>query len=77
MGYKKETWTAADVLCPFYIDDSLEQRSIRCEGYCSGADLTSRFRSIKARDSHMGSYCAGRYERCPVYSLVYREKYDD
>lgn len=70
-------WSSADVMCPFYLSHSAGERSIRCEGPSEGAELISRFRSRKKKESHMGSYCVGRYERCPVYKCTYKAKYDD
>ena len=77
MAYRKELWTEVDVVCPFYVGDDVEHRAVRCEGYCDDGELISRFRTLKAREEHMGNYCTGRYERCPVYSLIYGEKYHD
>ena len=77
MATKKENWTQADVKCPFYISDDRQSRAIRCEGYCEGASVTSSFKSLAAREKHMGSYCVGRYERCPMYQCTYEAKYDD
>jgi hypothetical protein len=74
---RKQEWTEADVLCPFYISNSRDERSIRCEGYGKGVESVSRFRSLKLRDKHVGLYCAGRFERCPVYRCTYNCKYRD
>lgn len=74
---RKLGWTDADVRCPFYISDSRDTRSIRCEGYGQGIDAISRFRSLALKDRHMGRYCAGRFESCPVYGCTYACKYRD
>ena len=73
----KELWTDSDVLCPFYISADKETRSVSCEGYSEGSTVVSRFRSIAQREKHMGCYCVGRYERCPMYQCTYKAKYDD
>ena len=72
---KKLCWTDADVKCPFYLTDSRPGRSISCEGYEQGADVVSRFRSLAAREKHMGVYCVSRYEACPLYHCIYEGKY--
>ncbi len=74
---KKLCWTDADVKCPFYLADSRSARSISCEGYTQGADVVSRFRSLAARERHMGVYCVSRYEECPLYRCVYAGKYGE
>ena len=77
MSYKKEMWSAADVRCPFYISNDQDSHSIKCEGYCDGASLVTRFRKLKDRENHMGNYCVGKFQNCPVFGFVYGEKYDD
>lgn len=77
MSYKKEHWTASDVRCPFYISDDRTERCISCEGYGEGTVVRSRFKSLAQREKHMGAYCVGRYERCPMYRCTYGAKYDD
>ena len=74
---KKLCWTDADVKCPFYVADSRAARSISCEGYALGTDVVSRFRSLAARERHMGVYCVSRYEECPLYRCVYAGKYGE
>ena len=76
-NYKKICWTEADVRCPFYISDDRAGRSICCEGYGRGIDAVSRFRSLRLKDRHMGCYCAGDFESCPVYRCTYACKYAD
>ena len=72
---KKILWTDADVRCPFYISDDRAARSISCEGYGIGIDAVSRFKSLALKDKHMGRYCVGRFEDCPVYRCTYDCKY--
>ena len=76
-SYKKTGWTDADVRCPFYITDDRETRSISCEGFGKGVDAVSRFQTIPLMDRHMGLYCVGRFEDCPVYRCTYGCKYQD
>ena len=75
--YRKEHWTAADVRCPFYISDNRKERSISCEGYCQQTQVVSCFKTMGEKDSHMGVYCVGRFERCPMYRCIYEAKYRD
>ena len=75
--FNKECWTDADVRCPFYLADNRSERSIRCEGYSEQAQIISRFKSVEAKDRHMGIYCVGRFEQCPVYGCTYEAKYKD
>ncbi len=76
-AFKKICWTDADVRCPFYISDDRAGRSICCEGYCAGTDVISRFQTLGQKDRHMGVYCVGRYENCPVYRCTYASKYEE
>lgn len=76
-NYKKLKWTDADVRCPFYISDDGNGRSICCEGCIQGVETVSRFRSLALKDKHMGMYCTGRFERCPIYCCTYDRKYRD
>ena len=76
-GYKKIMWSAADVRCPFYTSDSRAERCINCEGYSEGMELSNKFKSLERKDRHMGLYCVGRFEQCPVYKCVYGAKYAD
>jgi hypothetical protein len=73
----KLCWTEADVKCPFYLADDRKKRSISCEGYCAGADVVSRFRTLAQRERHMGRYCVGGFARCPVYRCVYQNRYGE
>ena len=75
--YRKECWTDADVRCPFYISDERSARSITCEGCMEETKATMSFRTLANRDGHMGRFCVGTYERCPVYRSVYQSKYAD
>lgn len=75
--FNKVCWTEADVRCPFYLGDDRRDRSIRCEGYSEQTQVLSRFKSLDAKDRHMGIYCVGRFERCPVYKCTYEAKYAD
>ena len=45
--------------------------------YGEGVEAVSRFRSLKLKDKHMGLYCTGRFESCPVYGCTYDCKYRD
>ncbi len=75
--FRKMRWDEASVRCPFYLNHGSKEPRICCEGCVEGAELVSRFRSLSLREKHMGLYCAGKFERCPVYRCVYAEKYDD
>lgn len=75
--YKKLRWENADVRCPFYIAHSQETPGLRCEGYDAGVDFVSRFHSLALMDRHMGRYCVGRFEDCPVYRCTCASKYAD
>ena len=76
-NYRKESWTDADVRCPFYISDDKAGCSISCEGFGKGVKTVSRFRSRALKDRHMGTCCVGEYEKCPVYRCTYASKYAD
>ena len=74
-SYKKISWTDADVRCPFF--RSLEGSKVCCEGYAEDVDIINRFRSLAAKDKHMGRYCVGAFEKCPVYQFVSKTKYQE
>lgn len=69
----KESWKAADVLCPFFIGD--DTKSLTCEGFAAKVKLRTDFASTAKKAEHMGTYCAGRYEMCGIYQLAI-EKYE-
>lgn len=75
--FNKECWSAADVRCPFYLSDDRTERSISCEGYSEKSELISRFKTVDRKDRHMGLYCVGSFEKCPVYKCTYGAKYAD
>ena len=76
-NYRKESWTDADVRCPFYISEDKAACSISCEGFEKGVKTLSRFRSRPHKDRHMGAFCVGEYEQCPVYRCTYASRYAD
>jgi len=76
-SYKSYNWDTAQVRCPFYMKHDKEQRQLRCEGCLENSALINAFRSVPQMGRHMGLYCAGRYEDCPVYMGIYAAKYND
>lgn len=68
----RESWKAADVVCPFFIGD--DNKSLTCEGFADKVKLRTDFATAAKKDGHMGTYCAGRYEKCMIYQLA-AEKY--
>ena len=62
---RQESWKAADVKCPFYLRDS--SSTLECEGFDEGMIVTLSCPSKDKKNRHMGTYCVGRYEHCPVY----------
>lgn len=75
--YRKLSWTEADMKCPFYIKDDRGTKSICCEGYETDSVTVTKFKTLGGRDRHMGIYCAARYEQCPMYKAVCRDKYGE
>ncbi len=75
--YRKLGWTEADMRCPFYLADDRAQRSLSCEGFCEGSETRTRFETLRARDRHMGKFCAADYESCAMYRTIYENKYAD
>ena len=61
--------------CPFYKRDSRQERSISCEGFDQGSTVETRFKNLELREKHMGCYCAGRFQLCPIYKSTYETKY--
>ncbi len=76
-SYKKLCWSEADVKCPFYKRDSRRERSICCEGFDEGSTVETRFKNLGLREKHMGCYCVGRYELCPIYKSTFLTKYGE
>lgn len=74
-SYKKICWSEADVKCPFYKKDSREERSISCEGFDQGSTVVTKFKNLGLRENHMGCYCVGRFQLCPIYKSTYDFKY--
>ena len=75
--YRREQWTEADIRCPFYMSNDGDCRRLRCEGYTEMGMVVSCFRTMEQRERHIGTYCGGRFEKCPVYRMVYDEKYKE
>lgn len=63
---RQESWKAADVKCPFYLRDS--STTLECEGFDEGMIVTLNCRTKEKKNKHMGIYCAGGYDHCPVYN---------
>lgn len=74
-SYKKLCWTMADVKCPFYKKDSRQERSISCEGFDEGSTVETRFKNLELREKHMGRFCVGHFQSCPIYKSTYDSKY--
>lgn len=74
---KKLYWTEADVRCPFYVSHAHKERCISCEGFGAGINVTEVFKNTESMDHHMGVFCAGRYESCPMFRCTYDNKYAD
>lgn len=69
----RETWSAADVRCPFFIGEKPTTKSIVCEGYAEKMRVSVLFNSVKTKSAYMGRHCAGPYERCPLYQLAMKK----
>ena len=63
----RQSWTAADVLCPFYKGDEHRDKSVLCEGHWEGMSVQLRFRQLTQKQSYMGQHCCGAYTRCEIY----------
>ena len=66
----------ADVLCPFYINDSNKPPKIKCEGLSDKSRLALNFVKSDAKNSHIKLFCAGEYQLCPLFRVIY-EKYEE
>lgn len=71
---KKEPWVAADVKCPFWITST--KNSITCEGILPDFKDTISFYRMEQMKKHMGTYCAGQWQRCPLAKEI-EKKYRD
>lgn len=74
---RKIHWQAAEVQCPFFINESKPQKSVTCEGMSDAMRTHLVFTSLAAKDKHMGKYCVLHYERCPMYKFIYDLKYKE
>ena len=74
---KRECWTDADVKCPFYKGDDRYQRSVSCEGFAEGMGVCFKFRTLRQRERHMGVYCVGSYESCPMFRCTSKCRYGE
>lgn len=74
--HRSDQWVT--IRCPFFQSDNGDSRSLRCEGYTEGGmAIVSCFRTLKQRERHLDMYCTSQYEKCPVYKMVYDEKYKE
>lgn len=72
---RKLSWTKTDVLCPFFKDLDRSNAAVKCEGLKSAGYIVSSFGAVKNYDWHLGRFCCCRYEDCPIYKMIYAEKY--
>lgn len=81
MAIRRERYSETEIVCPFYLskNEGNNCATIMCEGYSEDTKITTRFRTVNSREKHLGTYCTYiyRYNRCPVYKLIYNEKYSD
>ena len=75
--YKKLTYGSSDVKCPFYFDSTEKKTTIACEGFAQGMSERLIFRSIAAKQHHMGIYCISKYRECPMYKCIMSTKYKE
>lgn len=69
----RESWNAADVLCPFYVGDEHKTKGIYCEGFTQGMTVTLKFRQQRQKQEYMGLHCCGAYARCEVYKSTMKK----
>ncbi len=67
MSNYKETWRAADVVCPFFLGERSGKKDIVCEGWHDKMKVTLEFNTHKSKDVYMGRHCVGPYQRCKIY----------
>ena len=63
------------VLCPFR--SSASKQYISCEGLTADCGVTLRFTDKDACKAHSVIFCETRYQECPVYRMIYEDKYGD
>ena len=71
----KIRWSAAEILCPFYVSEGDDKRKTVCEGFANKLKVELRFNSLDDKDKHVGIYCASRFEDCPMYRCTFDTKY--
>lgn len=66
----KQSWTAADVRCPFYKGDDHARKTVLCEGHVEGMTVQMIFRRLDQKQNYMGLHCCGGYQRCEIYKAT-------
>lgn len=74
-SYKKIRWDNADIRCPLFIENTEKETAIACEGFKDKMSVRLNFKAVKDKEHHMGIYCVHRFEECPIYRCVLKEKY--
>ena len=65
------SYYSADVKCPFYMHDNVQQCTITCEGFAPGSTVRSHFPNKAMLTRQIEKYCSTGYEACPWYKLAY------
>lgn len=69
------TFTQADVLCPFYLTDTVTPSNIKCEGINKASRLYLNFPHKIDKMVYMKNFCTENYKDCCLYKTIY-EKYE-
>ena len=66
----------ADVLCTCHKKEKKKRAKIKCEGLSDKNRLALNFVKSDAKNSHIKLFCAGEYQLCPLFRVIY-EKYEE
>ena len=63
------------VKCPFFLHNS--KKNVVCEGLTDDCVLSLRFFTEESRNQHRQLFCDKDYEKCEVYRMLIKEKYNE
>ena len=65
------SYISADIKCPFYMNDNSKTCKLTCEGIPPGSTISSHFLNGAALREQISRRCAGEYEGCPWFRLLW------
>lgn len=72
-----DDWKNADMRCPFFRTQNSQARRVGCEGLLPRSTISHTFQRQREFDAFLSQFCAGRYQQCPYYKTLLKEKYNE